>query len=229
MPEWRVNHEFVATTCKVLDKRIGERTGEDGPLFRPEIKIEYEVGGATYRDWHYDVHQHQIDGGYSSGRENAQADPRPIRRLRRGEGQSLSVLVRSDESVRRRAGARISLVALVAFTVPASFMLIGAGGLIYTLLQWGKSAEQRAVMSQRVQERDFFGAGGGPRPLILFVPRGRHDQQPRHTAALPSADDHLARLGTVRRAGVLRGLERVSVFAAIADRAAHWPAGRTGS
>ncbi len=32
VPEWRVNHEFVPTTCKVLDKRIGEWRGEDGPL-----------------------------------------------------------------------------------------------------------------------------------------------------------------------------------------------------
>ncbi len=170
--EWRVNHEFVATTCKVLDKRIGERRGEDGPLFRPEIKIEYEVGGATYRDWHYDIHQHKIDGGYSSGRENAQAivDQFAVSGAAK-DGRYrcwydpmnpyVAVLVR---------GYRPWL--WWAFTVPASFVLIGAGGLIYTLLQWGKSAEQRAVMSQRVQEGDFFGAGGGPPSPCLFVPAG---------------------------------------------------------
>ncbi len=88
-----------------------------------------------------------------------------------------------------------------AFTVPASFVVIGAGGLIYTLLQWGKSAEQRAVMAQRAQERDFFGAGGGDPSPYLFVPAGSgHHQQPRHAAQLPSADDQVAGLGPVRRA-----------------------------
>jgi hypothetical protein len=172
LPEWRVNHEFVATTCKVLDKRIGERHGEDGPLFRPELKIEYEAGGATYRDWHYDIHQHKIDGGYGGGRENAQAIldqfavSGPAKNVRYPcwydpMNPYVAVLVR---------GYRPWF--WWAFTVPASFVLIGAGGLIYTLLQWGKSAEQRAVMAQRVQERDFFGTGGGDPSPYLSIPAG---------------------------------------------------------
>ena len=36
LPEWRVNHEFVQTTCKVLDKRIDKQPSEDGPVYRPE-------------------------------------------------------------------------------------------------------------------------------------------------------------------------------------------------
>ena len=172
LPEWRVNHEFVATTCTVLDKRIRERPGEDGPLFRPEIKIEYEVGRTTYRDWHYDIHQHKIDGGYFGNRENAQAILEQFTLSGPAKGPrypcwydptnpSVAVLVR---------GYRPWL--WWAFTVPASFVLIGAGGLIYTLLQWGKSAEQRAVLAQRVQERDFFGAGAADPAAFLFVPAG---------------------------------------------------------
>jgi hypothetical protein len=172
VPEWRVNHEFVTTTCKVVDKRIGERRGEDGPLFRPEIKIEYEVGGATYRDWHYDIQHHKIGGGYSSGRENAQAvlDQFPLSGTAKEArypcwydpmNPYVAVLVRG---YRRWVWW--------AFTVPASFVVIGAGGLIYTLLQWGKSAEQRAVMAQRAQERDFFGANASEPSPYLFVPAG---------------------------------------------------------
>jgi hypothetical protein len=171
VPEWRVNHEFVATTCKVLDKRIGERKSEDGPLFRPEIRIEYEAGGTTYRDWHYDIHQHKLDGGYFSKRDSAQniLDQFTVSGPAKGPrypcwydplNPSVAVLVR---------GYRPWL--WWAFTVPASFVLIGAGGLVYTLLQWGRSAEQRAVLAQRVQERDFFGAGGDP-SAYQFVPAG---------------------------------------------------------
>jgi hypothetical protein len=172
VPEWRVNHEFVATTCKVLDKRIGQRRGEDGPLFRPEIKIEYEVGSATYRDWHYDIHHHEMDGGYSSGREDAQA---ALDRF------ALSGTAKDSHYPCWYDPTNPYVAVLVrgyrrwvwwAFTVPASFVVIGAGGLIYTLLHWGKSAEQRAMMAQRVQERDFFGAAAGDPSPYLFVPAG---------------------------------------------------------
>jgi hypothetical protein len=152
VPEWRVNHEFVETTCKVLEKRIGEKPGNDGPLYRPEIKIEYEVGGEVYRDWHYDIHQ-----TYSSGQKNAQAI---LDHFTVHDGANNKRYpcwfdpAKPDAAVLVRGyGWWIWLV----FTIPTSFVAIGAGGLIYTLLHWGKSAEHRAAISQRSQDRDFFG------------------------------------------------------------------------
>ena len=41
--------------------------------------------------------------------------------------------------------------------VPVAFIVIGAGGLVYSLLHWGKSAERRSAMSQHAQDRDLFG------------------------------------------------------------------------
>ena len=46
IPEWQVNHEFVEHTCKVMGKRLTEKEGEDGTLYRPEFQIEYVVNGA---------------------------------------------------------------------------------------------------------------------------------------------------------------------------------------
>jgi hypothetical protein len=167
VPEWRVNHEFVETTCKVLDKRVAEKQGEDGPLYRPEIKIEYEVDGVTFRDWHYDIHR-----AYANGKENA-------------ENLLKSFVISTKETNARipcwydpmNPGVAVLMrdyrwwVWLV-FTVPLSFMVIGAGGLIYTLLHWGKSAERRAAMSQNIGERDFFGANSDPQRVYPFVPQG---------------------------------------------------------
>ena len=166
LPEWRVNHEFVETTCKVLAARLGEMQGENGPLYRPDISIEYEVGDVTYRDWHYDIHR-----AYSSGREDAQAIVDQFTHYQTAKDNrrpcwydptnpSVAVLVREYR-----------LWVWLAFTVPVSFVAIGAGGLIYALLHWGKSAERSSAMVQRAQERDFFGAGGGHR-LYPFVPQG---------------------------------------------------------
>ena len=212
VPEWRVKHEFVETTCKVLDKRIGEKLGEDGPLYRPDIKIEYEVGGITYRDWHYDVHR-----AYSSGRDDAQA--------------ALDQFALYDKAKNNRYSCWYDpmnpyVVVLVRgyrwwvwllFTVPVSFMAIGAGGLIYTLLHRGKSAERRSAMALRAQERDFFGTGGGPRDYPS-VPQGvdmTNSPGTRLRFRLPMATSPgWALFGTLAFCVIWNGV--VWVFAAIA-------------
>ena len=68
VPEWRVNHAYVQHPCLVLDKRIGETKSEEGTLYRPEIQIEYQLGGKAYRIWTYDVR-----GAYSSDQHNRRA------------------------------------------------------------------------------------------------------------------------------------------------------------
>jgi hypothetical protein len=60
-------------------------------------------------------------------------------------------------------------LAWLLFTVPVSFVIIGAGGLIYTLLHWGQSAERRSAIRKRVADRDVFRNCDRRFP---FVPRG---------------------------------------------------------
>ena len=70
LPEWRVNHEFVETTCRVLDRRIVEKRVEDGLLYGPELELEYSAGpgGPITAPSHYDIH-----GAYANSRGAAQA------------------------------------------------------------------------------------------------------------------------------------------------------------
>jgi hypothetical protein len=164
VPEWRVNHEFVETTCKVLDKRVTEKQGDDGPLYRPEIRIEYEVDGMTYRDWHYDIHR-----AYTNSRQSAEdslraftvSDKVTIPCWYDPMDPGMAVLTR---------GHRWWI--WLVFTVPFSFMCIGAGGLVYTIFRWGKSAERRAAMAQHVLDRDLFRPGRDAPPSYPGVPRG---------------------------------------------------------
>ena len=166
VPEWRANHEFVETRCRVVGKQIGEKDFGEGPLCRPEIKIQYEVGGVEYRDWHYDVR-----GTYSSSRESVQAALDRFELYSLGHktypcwydpaNPTIAVLVRD-----------YGLVSWLVFTVPISFIIIGSGGLLHVLLRWGKSAERRALMAQRVGRRDLFAARGAARQAFPTVPLG---------------------------------------------------------
>src|SRR5690349_7635743 len=42
---------FEETTCVVLDGRIREQKGKDGPTYRAEVQIEYTVNGIVHRPW----------------------------------------------------------------------------------------------------------------------------------------------------------------------------------
>ncbi len=149
VPEWRVNHGFVEHTCQIIETRVFEVQGEKGPLYRPEIKIEYEVQGVTYSPYTYDIHHaprstrdeaQAIIGGFSP-RETCPcwydpADP------------GTAVLVRGYQ-----------WWIWPALLIPASFVVIGVGGLIFTALHWGKSVERRAAAARSVPAPELFDPG----------------------------------------------------------------------
>src|SRR4051794_15793261 len=55
IPEWRVNHRFVEAQCTILDKRIVEHKGDDGPMYRPEFCIRYAVASKVREVWTYEA------------------------------------------------------------------------------------------------------------------------------------------------------------------------------
>jgi len=138
IPEWRVNHDFVEHTCVVLKERIAENASDDGTTYRPEFLVRYDFDGASYVAWAYDITQ-----AYSSGRAGKQTildrfevdheypcwyDPNDPRRV---------VLVRG-----------YTWWLWVLLLLPLAFIGIGGGGIVYTLLHWGKSTEHRAATNQ---------------------------------------------------------------------------------
>jgi hypothetical protein len=160
VPEWRVNHEFVESRCTVIDKRVGERQGKEGTLYRPEVYIEYRVRGKPYYAWTYD-----IGDAYSTGREEKET---LLERFNRGQQYPcwydpvdpyVVVLVRG-----------YNWWIWLVFLIPISFMVIGGGGFLYSMLHWGKSAERRAAMVRRAQQRDLLGGNGRSRLEFPNVP-----------------------------------------------------------
>ena len=149
VPQWRTNHQFVEHRCVALDARLGRQETDDGTLYRPEIRIQYAVDGQKYVVWTY-----SIGGQYSSNRAAAQeiletypsgreytcwydpADP------------SVAVLVRGG-----------SWWFWLTLAMPASFILIGGGGLLHVVMTWGKSAERCAAGAKRGVPGDLLDAG----------------------------------------------------------------------
>ena len=160
IPEWRVNHGFVEHTCKVIEKRVAPVQGEKGQLFRPELKIDYEVQGVTYSPWTYDIHhtprsseaeaQAIIDGFREQETCPCWYDP---------ADPNIAVLVRGYQ-----------WWIWPALLIPASFVVIGIGGLVYTALNWGKSAERRAAAVRSVPAAELFDLPVAVDPKYPYIP-----------------------------------------------------------
>jgi Protein of unknown function (DUF3592) len=138
-PEWRANNLFVEHTCIVLDKRIGEHQGDDGPMYRAEIRIRYRVDGRDYDTWTYDLLRH-----YSTGRKSKDE---ALAKLVIGneypcwydpDDPGVAVLVRG-----------YSWFWIFMLLVPLGFVAVGAFGLCQFWKSWGKSPELLSAQAGR--------------------------------------------------------------------------------
>ncbi|HEV3137111.1 MAG TPA: DUF3592 domain-containing protein [Pirellulales bacterium] len=147
-PEWRANRQFAETTCVVLEKQVGERpaTENEPAMYLPEIRIRYKVEGGVKEETTYDVTRM-----YSADKQAVQAI---VDRFEIGkEYPCWYDPINPDTAVLVRGYSGWLYLLLL---IPLSFMAIGGGGLIYTILHWNASAERRALMAQRAAQLDLF-------------------------------------------------------------------------
>ena len=110
--------------------------------------------------------------------------------------------------------------------MPISFFVIGAGGLTYSLLRWGKSAERTAA-GERDGPVDFLLSGGNGAWPYPFVPRGAdmtNSPGTRLKFRLPMAGaTGWALFGTFAFCVLWNGAVAVLAVMAIHDHMAHKP------
>ncbi len=160
VPEWQIHHGFVEHSCTVIEKRVAEVQGEKGLLYRPEIKIDYEVQGVTYSPYTYDIHhtplgikadaQAVIDRFVDRQKYPCWYDPTE---------PGNAVLVR---------GYQWWIWGVLL--IPASFAAIGVGGLVYRIVNWGKSAERRSATVRTGPAQELFDLPSGHDPKYPYVP-----------------------------------------------------------
>jgi hypothetical protein len=135
LPEVRANTLYVPNLCVVLDKKMSVSQGENGPTYRPEVRVRYTVAGRVYQRWAYDAGR-----VYSSDRDSRQAI------LDRFEvGRKYPCWHDPD------APARVVLVRGYSWShyffilIPLIFIAVGAAGMYFALALRGKSPERLAA------------------------------------------------------------------------------------
>lgn len=169
LPQWRVNNEFVETTCVVRAKELGKSQGENGWVYRPEITIDYLVDGRQRRATTYDIchalpsdckaQQAALERFEVGSQYRCWYDPLELGRV---------ALVRG-----------YSGWTWLLLVIPISFMLIGGGGFVYRAWHWGKSAEHRAATGTGpIKLRANHGNGSGQAALPTIPPSGNMSNSP---------------------------------------------------
>ncbi|MCS7305465.1 MAG: DUF3592 domain-containing protein [Thermoguttaceae bacterium] len=152
IPDWRQNRDFIQTDCTVLDSSVAKIEKNGVMLYRPTIRIRYEVAGETRV-----TTAHEPRSRYTEDPKQAEAWSQPF-----VPGQKYScwydpanpeivVLVRGYHW-----GYWLFLV------VPAALIVVGGVGLLHGLIRWRTSAERRALWTQQAQA--FSRSEGSPVP-----------------------------------------------------------------
>jgi hypothetical protein len=159
IPEWRVNHQFVETTCRVIETRVAS---DSAGLKRPEIQVAFPVDEHQITTWsHYDIAGvFQADDSYNE-RVVAEFEP--------GHEYPCWYDPQQPETVVLVRG--YSWFAWLMLLLPSSFITLGGGGLILALWTWGKSTERLAATTQNAPGLDYFlpSQATSPQPFP-FVP-----------------------------------------------------------
>ncbi len=167
VPQWQANTEFVSHRCRVLDKRIGEKEGDDGTLYRPEIQVEYTIDDEKWVQWTYDIWAFDSTGGYSAGKEDKH---RILERFQIERQYQCWYDPENPSRVVLERGYSWPLGLL--FILPVAFVLIGSARLIYLVLLVGKSAERRSAFAQKAAQLATFEEPGKVLADYPAIPTG---------------------------------------------------------
>ncbi|HEX5446617.1 MAG TPA: DUF3592 domain-containing protein, partial [Pirellulales bacterium] len=160
IPELRANRDFVEHRARLLDKGLDERPAGDGAVYAPRFRLRFSLDGRTYSPWaSYDVADlHDSDRARSE---------RLIERFEIGEDYACWYDPRNPERVIMARG--YTWFAWLMLLVPAPFIAVGGVGLFYTIWNWGKSAERRAMLAQQAARRQAPEEPSGA-PRLPHVP-----------------------------------------------------------
>jgi len=160
IPEWRANRHFVEHTCTVVKKQVTSRTSDDATQFRPELLVRFEVDGRQMEAWAFDIHR-----AFSKSHQAAKTQ---LARFDIGKTYPCWVDPNQPTTVILIRGYRWWMWLLLI--LPASFIMIGAAGVVRAVLQSSTSTERRAAIARKATELDLFDDTDGRSAAFPNVP-----------------------------------------------------------
>lgn len=136
--EWRANHEFVEVRCRVVAERIAEVEEEGRRYYRPDFTIRYTAGGVEYEVAAFDAARVY----FTSEAQCRQA----LEAFTVGEEYPCWYDPQDPQTAVLQRG--YSWYAWVVPLLPAAFVGVGFGGLVFSYLTWGKSQEHRSLLER---------------------------------------------------------------------------------
>lgn len=144
IPELRANRDFVEHRARLIDKGLDEQRSGGGSVYAPRFRVRFSLDGRTYSPWaSYDVADL-----HDSDRQRSET---LLARFEVGQDYPCWYDPRNPERVIVARG--YTWFAWLMLLVPVPFVAVGGVGLFYTIWNWGKSAERRAMLAQRAARR----------------------------------------------------------------------------
>ena len=204
IPELRANRDFVEHRARLIDKALDEQPAGGG-VYAPRFRLRFSLDGRTYSPWAtYDVADL-----HDSDRARCEA---LLRRFDVGHDYTCWYDPRNPERVIMARG--YTWFAWLMLLVPAPFVAVGGVGLFYTIWNWGKSAERRAMLTQRAARPSLDDPAAEPLPHVPG--QGEMTDSPGTTLAyrLPTAAPGWNLLGLLLISLVWNGV--VAIFLVMA-------------
>lgn len=180
VPEWRINHDFVASRGRVLGKGLVKRTIDD-PLaaatttWRPTLRVRYDAAGVSHEAW--------TRSQPSTGSSDRAAAVARLAAWDLGSDVPLWYDPADATTVVLERGYNWWMW-LLALLLPGALLAFGGSGLARAVRRWGRSEEALAA------------ATGIPG---LLGPRTPASPSAADLAGLPPCDDLVNSPGTQLR------------------------------
>jgi hypothetical protein len=141
VPEWRINHDFVAATATVVGKGLARRTEGTRTTWQPALRLRYAAETRFVESWAF-------DGPRDPDRERARQ--RLDRFALSGQATCWYDPGRPGQVVLSR-GYNWWMWALTLL-LPGALLAFGGTGLARALARWGRSEERQAAAGRRPRD-----------------------------------------------------------------------------
>ncbi|MDR2441666.1 MAG: hypothetical protein LBE12_20070 [Planctomycetaceae bacterium] len=143
IPQLTFYQEFVVSHGTVIETRVAEITIDSVNLFRPEVLLEHQVQGVSYRVWTFDFRTLEPKEGFAANRQLAESALLPFQ-----SGQTIECWYQTDHPEEAVVVWKSSVWGWFFLLLLFSLIVSGLVGLVQSCRLIAVSEERKAAQSQ---------------------------------------------------------------------------------